>query len=100
MKADWQDMSTAPKNRTILLTDGEIVFEGEWSGRNFIRLQNENLAFAVGWMEMPEPMEVVTCKKCDGCGFLYEGKETTCPDCKGHAVLRADGQPWIAGREK
>jgi hypothetical protein len=92
MKADWQDMSTAPKDRKILLTDGDEVFEGEWDRRDFIRLQNENLAFAKGWMEMPDPLEIERCETCDTCGTDDNGKK--CEACKGHGVIRADGKPW------
>jgi hypothetical protein len=93
MEADWHDMATAPKDRKILLMDAnEDVFEGEWYRDDFIRIQNENLAFAVAWTDLPKPLALKRCEPCDTEGMDEDGN--TCKKCNGYGLVRVDGKPW------
>lgn len=72
----WQPIETAPKdkhithNSSILLTDGELVFEGYCNEEEWVRASNENLAFATHWMPMPLPPKLKY-KICNNCGSKF-----------------------------
>ena len=67
-KMKWQPIETAPTDRhiSILLTDGENVFEGYYVDNEWVKATNENLSFATHWMPLPSPS--ITADKQEGEG--------------------------------
>ena len=84
---NWKSMDIAPKDTNIILSDGEDVFEGYWINSNteaFVRADNENLAFAICWQELPALPKHKICEDCED-GGNKDGSE--CKVCKGHVFL-------------
>ena len=82
--SNWKSMDIAPKDANIILSDGEDVFEGYYIKSDFVRADNENLAFAIYWQELPELPKHKICTDCqDGCN--KDGSE--CKTCKGHVFI-------------